>query len=81
MNELAELFHDMEMMVAEQEPALMNIEMKAEEAQTNIEHGVAMETKAISSARAARKKKWWCLGIVVIILIIVAIILAVVLKK
>lgn len=81
MNELAELFHDMEMMVAEQEPALEQIEFKAEEAQNNIEHGVAMEGKAVESARAARKKKWWCFAIVIIILIIIAIILAVVFTR
>ncbi|KAF5094479.1 hypothetical protein D0Z03_002070 [Geotrichum reessii] len=81
MNELAELFHDMEMMVAEQEPVLQEIEAKAEEAQGDIEAGVGMESKAIASARAARKKKWWCLLIIVIVLAIIAIVLGVTLSK
>lgn len=78
MNELAQLFHDMELMVAEQAPALEQIDMKAEEAQLDIERGVGLEAKAVVSARAARRKKWWCLLIIVIILVIIAIILAIV---
>lgn len=78
MNELAELFHDMELMVAEQAPAVQQIEAKAEDVQQDIEGGVAHANKAVASARSARRKKWWCFGIIVVILIIIAIVLAVV---
>lgn len=81
MNELAELFHDMELMVAEQEETVQYVERGMDQAQDNIEQGVGHQTHAVQSARAARKKKWWCLGIIIVILIIIAIILAVVLKK
>lgn len=73
MNELAELFHDMEVMVAEQEPAVAQIEVKADEAQQNLETGLVQTDKAIKSARAARRKKWWCFGIIVLILVILGV--------
>ncbi|ANB11891.1 Sso2p [Sugiyamaella lignohabitans] len=77
MAELAQLFRDMEVLVAEQEEPIRHIDEQAATVQTDIEQGVSHTQKAIFSARAARKKKWWCLGIVLIIVIILAVVLGV----
>jgi syntaxin 1B/2/3 len=77
MTELAQLFHDMEILVAEQEEPVRHIDEQATQVQGDIEQGVAHTGRAIISARAARKKKWWCLGICVIIAIILALVLGI----
>lgn len=77
MTELAQLFHDMEILVAEQEAPIQHIDEQAETVQGDIEQGVSHTNRAITSARAARKKKWWCLGICVIVIIILALILGI----
>lgn len=77
MTELAQLFHDMEILVAEQDAPIQHIDEQAETVQGDIEQGVSHTNRAIVSARAARKKKWWCLGIIVIILAVIAIALGV----
>lgn len=77
MTELAELFHDMEILVAEQEEPVRHIDEQATQVQGDIEQGVAQTGRAIISARAARKKKWWCFGIIVIIIIILVLVLAI----
>jgi syntaxin 1B/2/3 len=77
MAELAQLFQDMEMLVAEQEQPVAHIEEQAQTVQRDIEQGVAHTSKAIVSAKAARRKKWWCLAIVLIIIAVVAIVLGV----
>ncbi|ODQ65850.1 t-SNARE [Nadsonia fulvescens var. elongata DSM 6958] len=63
MSELAQLFHDMEILVAEQEAPIQHVDDQAQLVQNDIEQGVSHTTKAVKSARAARKKKWWCFGI------------------
>ena len=63
MIELAQLFQDMEAAVVQQEAAVENIEVKAEDTVTNVDHGRKEMQKAVDHARAARKKKWICLGI------------------
>jgi syntaxin 1B/2/3 len=78
MIELAQLFQDMEALVVQQEPAVMQIEQKGEEVADNVDKAHIELGGAVDSARAARRKKWWCLLIVVLILIVVAIIVAVV---
>lgn len=68
MSELAQLFHDMELLVAEQEAPVQHIDQQTEGVQTDIEQGLGHTNKAVVKARAARKKKWWCLLIVLIII-------------
>ena len=63
MEELAELFEDMQNLVVQQEAAVVNIEMKGEEVVENMDKGTEQIGVAIKSARNARKWKWWCLGI------------------
>lgn len=67
MQELAQLFHDMETLVAEQEEPVRHIDEQATQVQQDIEQGVAHTSRAIISARALRKKKWWCIFIIFII--------------
>ena len=64
MNELNQLFQDLDAIVVQQEPLVQNIEQKAEETNTHVEAGNVHLDKGVKSARAARKKKWICLGIV-----------------
>ncbi|KAI1279453.1 t-SNARE [Xylaria sp. FL0933] len=75
--ELAQLFQDMDTLVIQQEPAVMNIEQKVEEVDDNLTRGNAEVSTAIKTARATRKKKWICFGIVVGIILVIAIILIV----
>jgi len=75
--ELAQMFNDMATMVDEQEPALLAVEAKANEAETTMQDAEKQMGKAVKSARAARKKRWICFIIILIILAAVAIGLAV----
>ena len=75
MAELAQLFHDMEVLVAEQDEQVTTIDQQAGAAQHDIEAGVAHQNQAIIKAKKWRRKKWWCFAIVVIIVCILAIVL------
>lgn len=77
MAELAQLFHDMEELVAEQNVAVQNIDTTVDNAQKDIELGLGHTDKAVVSARKARKKKMWCALILLIIVIIIVIAVAV----
>ncbi|KAG5359388.1 Protein SSO1 [Yarrowia sp. C11] len=74
MAELAQLFHDMELLVAEQEAPMQYIELHTEHAQADVEQGLGQTSKAVVSARAARRKKWWCLFICLLIIILAVVI-------
>lgn len=73
MQQLAELFKNLNETVIQQQEVTTQIEQHAETAHLDIDNGVKQTDQAVTSAKAARKKKWWCLLIVIIILIIVAI--------
>lgn len=75
MSELAQLFHDMEVLVAEQDEQVTTIDQQAGQAQHDIEAGVAHQNQAIIKAKQWRKKKWWCVLIVFIICAILGIVL------
>lgn len=72
LTELAQLFHDMEIMVAEQETQVTNIEQNVYHAQTDIEKGVDNQFAAIKKARAWRKKKWCCFALIVVVILFCA---------
>lgn len=72
MTELAQLFHDMELMVAEQDQQVTNIETNVYGAQGDIEKGVDNQHTAIKKAKAWRQKKWWCVLVLIIILLFIA---------
>jgi syntaxin 1B/2/3 len=74
--ELSELFEEMQSMLEQQSKVLETIEQSAFEATNQLEQGVQYVEKAKQSAISTRKKKWICFGIFVIILIIIAIVIA-----
>lgn len=51
MEELAQLFQDLETMVAEQEAPVQQIEVRAQQAQQDIERGVGETSQAVRHAR------------------------------
>ncbi|CAE6410255.1 unnamed protein product [Rhizoctonia solani] len=81
LTELAQLFSDMSVMVAQQDETIDAIETHAGQADKAMEQGLGETHKAVDYARAARKKRWICFWISVVILCIIAIILAVVLTR
>ncbi|KAG9303116.1 hypothetical protein G9A89_005074 [Geosiphon pyriformis] len=70
--ELANLFSEMSMLVEAQETQIESIEQHAVQITTDLEQGVVHVEQALTSAKSARRKKWWCLLIFIIILIIAA---------
>jgi len=80
MIELAQLFEDLNAIVVEQEPMVMNIEQKGEEVHENVVKANTEIGGAIEKARSRNKKKWWCLGITILIIIIIIIIAVVVVE-
>lgn len=63
MEELAQLFQDMDTLVVQQETAITQIEQKGEEVVDNLDKGNEEIGVAVNTARKTRKKKWICLGI------------------
>lgn len=64
MIELAQLFQDVEAAVIQHEPAVEEIEQKAEATHENVGKATGEIDGAITKARSRRRKQWWCLGIV-----------------
>lgn len=64
MIELAQLFQDVEAAVIQHEPAVEEIEHKAEATHENVGKATVEIDGAIAKARSRRRKQWWCLGIV-----------------
>ncbi|QRW07396.1 syntaxin protein [Ceratobasidium sp. AG-Ba] len=81
LTELAQLFSDMSVMVAQQDETIDAIETHAAQADKDMEQGLEQTGKAVEHARAARRKRWICFWISVVILAIIAIVLAVTLSK
>ncbi|KAG9103576.1 Plasma membrane t-SNARE, secretory vesicle fusion [Ceratobasidium sp. 370] len=77
LTELAQLFNDMSVLVAQQDETIDQVEHSAMEASKDMEVGLKHTEAAVDSARGARKKRWICFGIIVVILAIIAIVLAV----
>lgn len=77
LTELAQLFNDMSVLVAQQDETIDTIEHAAMETHKDMEAGLKHTEAAVESARGARKKRWICFFIILIILIIVAIVVAV----
>lgn len=64
MIELAQLFQDVEAAVIQHEPAVEEIEQKAEATHENVGKATEHIDGAIKKARSRRRKQWWCLGII-----------------
>ncbi|KAK7757956.1 hypothetical protein SLS62_000334 [Diatrype stigma] len=65
LEEIAQLFQDLDTLVVQQEAAVIAIEQKGEEVVENIDKGNLELGTAVETARSTRKKKWICLGICV----------------
>ena len=59
--ELAELFQNMEQLVIEQEPMVEQIDQRGHEIQADVAKAHTELETAVESAKSARRKKWWCL--------------------
>ncbi|CAI2162364.1 12238_t:CDS:2 [Funneliformis geosporum] len=70
--ELANLFQEMQIIVEAQDTQVAQIEENATQIQNDTEQGVVHVEKALESARAARKKKWYCMFIAIVLLAILA---------
>ena len=78
--ELAQLFQDMQNLVVEQEPQVIDVEQKGEQTVDHVTQGNTNLGGAVDKARSARRKKWYCLGIVVLIIIVIVIIVVIVVE-
>jgi len=81
LTELAQLFNDMSVLVAEQNDAIEVIAGQADLVQKDTEAALEHTDKALISARAARKKRWICFFILLIVLAVVGIIVGVVISR
>ena len=61
--ELAQLFEDMDVLVVQQEAAVINVEDQGVRIVDDLNKGTQQLDTAVVSAKNARKWKWWCLGI------------------
>ena len=77
MSELAQLFHDMEIMVAEQDQQVTDVQQNVYDAQNDVERGVDNQYAAVKKAKAWRRKKWICAIIVIVIIVALALILGI----
>ncbi|KAH9043173.1 t-SNARE [Lactarius pseudohatsudake] len=71
--ELAQMFNDMDALVAQQEDTINAIETSAGQVAGDTEAGLVQTEKAVKHARAARRKRWILFFIVLIILAIIGI--------
>ncbi|KAL0574373.1 hypothetical protein V5O48_007574 [Marasmius crinis-equi] len=79
--ELAQLFNDMSVLVAEQDETINTIETQAATVERDTEAGLGFTEKAVKSARAARRKRWICFFIILIILIVIGVAVGVTVGK
>lgn len=63
LEEIAQLFQDLDTLIVQQEVAVVAIEQKGEEVVENVDKGNLELGTAVETARSTRKKKWICLGI------------------
>ncbi|KAI0673094.1 t-SNARE [Trametes maxima] len=83
LEELAQLFNDMSVLVAQQDEAIDQIQNMAANVEADTAAGVQQTEKAVEHARSARRKRWICFWLTVLILVIIGLIigLAIGLKK
>ena len=75
--ELAQMFTELGVMVELQEIPIDNIDRQAEQVKTTTAEGLEHVSRATKLARAVRRKKWWCLFIILLIIAIIVIIVVV----
>ncbi|KAH9997218.1 t-SNARE [Russula vinacea] len=69
--ELAQLFGDLDVLVAEQEDTIVAIETSATQVQKDTEAGLGQTEKAVVHARSARRKRWFFFLLFIAILVAV----------
>ncbi|KAI0928582.1 hypothetical protein AcW1_005786 [Taiwanofungus camphoratus] len=77
LEELAQMFNDMSVLVNQQDESIDVIEHTAATVQGHTEAGLAATEKAVVHARAARRKRWICFFLFLIILAIIGIVVGV----
>ncbi|KAL0085846.1 t-SNARE [Phycomyces blakesleeanus] len=75
--ELSELFAEMQYMLENQGQILNQVEEMSEQVVQDVEKGNRHIDAAVSSAKATRRKKWICFAIFMIIVIIIVVVLCV----
>jgi len=76
LEELAQLFNDMSVLVAQQDESIDYIQNTAHDIEQDASKGVQHTDQAVISARAARKKRWICFGLFILLLVIIAAVVA-----
>ncbi|KAI0306511.1 t-SNARE [Multifurca ochricompacta] len=79
--ELAQMFIDMDVLVAQQDDTINAIETSAAQVEGDTEAGLVQTEKAVKHARSARRKRWICFFIFLIILAIVGVAVGVTVGK
>jgi len=69
--ELAQLFGDMDVLVAEQDDTINAIETSATQVNKDTEAGLGQTEKAVVHARSARRKRWFCFLLFLLVLVAV----------
>jgi len=70
--ELAQLFGDMDVLVAEQDDTINAIETSASQVQKDTEAGLGQTEKAVVHARSARRKRWYCFFLFLLVVLVAA---------
>ncbi|KAI1794491.1 t-SNARE [Ganoderma leucocontextum] len=78
LEELAQLFNDISVLVAQQDEAIDTIQTTAYDVEVNTHAGLQQTEKAVEHARSARRKRWICFGILVLVIAVLAIVLGIV---
>ncbi|KZT67693.1 t-SNARE [Daedalea quercina L-15889] len=81
LEELAQMFNDMSVLVNQQEESIDAINNTAQDVEYNTEQGLKQTEKAVVHARRARRMRWICFIIVLIICAVVGIVVGVVVSN
>ncbi|KAI0724092.1 t-SNARE [Fomitopsis betulina] len=81
LEELAQMFNDMSVLVTQQEESIDAIQNTAQDVEHNTEQGLKQTEKAVVHARRARRMRWVCFIIVLIICAVVGIVVGVVVSN
>jgi syntaxin 1B/2/3 len=80
--ELAQLFQELDVIVQQHAPLIVNIEHRSEDVSDEVTKGNGEIDAAIKSARTHNQKKWWCFLIVALtVMVVIAVVVTLVMKK
>ncbi|KAH9946004.1 t-SNARE [Epithele typhae] len=75
LEELAQMFNDMSVLVAQQDEAIEQINTTAQNVELDAREGGKQVDKAVEHARSARRKRWICFGIIIFVIAVLALVL------